>query len=171
MDDLSPARRELLIGGLMSAMMAGLATGAQASPLNPEQTIIIPKDKIPWAPHPVYGGHIQENCTLFGDINKPGPYLTLIRWNPGYMSQPHTYVTDRICMVLSGVWWCNSGKDYDPASSVPAPAGSFVRRIAGTWHYDGVLSGKPEPADVAVFGIGPVMYGADDPTAPGWRRA
>ena len=172
MDELTPARRELLIGGIMGAMMAGMVGRAEESPLNPEQTIIIPKDKIPWAAHPVYGGHVQENCTLFGDINKPGPYLTLIRWHIGYMSVPHLYATDRICMVLSGTWWCNSGADYDPKSAVPAPAGSFVRRVAGTPHYDGVISGGTAPAEVAVFGVGPVMYKAADPNMnTGWARA
>ena len=171
MDDLTPARRELLIGGLMSAMMAGLATGAKASPLNPEQTIVIPKGQIPWAAHPVYGGNVQENCTLFGDINKPGPYLTLIRWHPGFMSVPHTYVTDRICMVLSGVWYVNSGADYDPKACVQAPAGSFVRRVANTPHYDGVPTGVAAPAEVAVFGMGPVMYKASDPNMTGYARA
>ena len=141
MDDLSPARRELLIGGLMTAMLAGMASGAEASPLNPAQTIIIPKAKIPWAPNPAYPAKCQDNCVLVGDINKPGLYLTLIRWYPGYMSAPHMYVTDRICMVLSGVWYCNSGPDYDPAMTVPVPAGSFVRRVAGTPHYDGDREG------------------------------
>ena len=171
MDDLSPARRELLVGGLMTAMMAGLASGSEASPLNPEQTIIIPKANIPWAPNPAYPAKCQDNCVLVGDINKPGLYLTLIRWYPGFMSAPHTYVTDRICMVLSGDWYCNSGPDYDPAMAVPAPAGSFVRRVAGTPHYDGVPTGKAQPCEVAVFGMGPVQYKLVDPSRPGWRPA
>jgi hypothetical protein len=52
------------------------------------------------------------------------------------MSAPHFYSTDRYCMVLSGIWWCNSGADFDPASCVPVPAGSYVRRVALTHHYD-----------------------------------
>jgi len=57
------------------------------------------------------------------------------------MSAPHFYSTDRYCMVLSGIWWCNSGADCDPAACVPVPAGSYVRRVALTPHYGIVMSG------------------------------
>jgi hypothetical protein len=30
------------------------------------------------------------------------------------MSAPHFDRTDRLCVVISGVWWCNSGRDFDP---------------------------------------------------------
>jgi hypothetical protein len=92
-----------------------------------------------------------------------------VRWWPGYMSAPHTYTSDRFCMVLSGTWWCNSGADFDPAACVPVPAGSHVRRVAGTPHYDGVIRAHPEPAIIAICGIGPVNYKLTDPTKPGWR--
>ena len=97
-------------------------------------------------------------------------YFTLVRWWPGYMSAPHTYVTDRLCVVLSGTWWCNSGDDFDPASCVPVPAGSFVRRVAGTSHYDGVIRNHAEPAIIAICGMGPVGYKLVDPSQPGWRQ-
>jgi hypothetical protein len=98
-----------------------------------------------------------------------GIYLTLVRWWPGYMSAPHTYVTDRLCVVISGIWWCNSGDDFDPASCVPVPAGSYVRRVAGTSHYDGVIRGRSDPAIIAICGMGPVGYKLVDPSKPGWR--
>jgi hypothetical protein len=59
-------------------------------------------------------------------------YLVLMKWWPGWMSAPHTYVTDRLRVVLSGVWWCNSGRDFDPAYAAPVYPGGFVRRVAGT---------------------------------------
>jgi len=52
---------------------------------------------------------------------------------------------------------------------VPVPAGSHVRRVAGTPHYDGVIRGHPEPAVIAICGIGPVNYKLVDPSKPGWR--
>jgi hypothetical protein len=67
-------------------------------------------------------------CPLTGDVNAPG----VVRWWPGYMSAPHSYTTDRFCVVVSGIWWCNSGADFDPAACVPVAAGSFVRRVAET---------------------------------------
>ena len=63
----------------------------------------------------------------------------------GKMKQFATYFT-QFCVVVSGTWWCNSGADFDPAACVPVPASSFVHRVAGTSHHDGVIRGHPEPA-------------------------
>ena len=87
------------------------------------------------------------------------------------MSAPHHYTSDRLCVVVvSGTWWCNSGADFDPGACVPVSAGSFVRRVAGTPHYDGVIRGHPEPAVIAICGIGPVNYALNDPSQPPVRR-
>jgi len=83
---------------------------------------------------------------------------------------PHRYTTDRFCVVVSGTWWCNSGADFDPAACVPVPAGSFVHRVAGTPHYDGVVRGHSEPAIIAICGVGPVNFALIDPSQPGVRR-
>jgi hypothetical protein len=53
---------------------------------------------------------------------------------------------------------------------VPVAPGSFVRRVAGTPHYDGVISGYGEPVIIAICGMGPVNYKLVDPSKPGWRR-
>jgi hypothetical protein len=161
-------RREVLLTSLLATLPLGL-TGAAASPLNPAQTIITLPDALPWKPNPAYPDHSSDQCPLTGLTTEPGLYYTLIRWWPGYMSAPHTYTSDRFCMVLKGTWWCNSGEDFDPGSCVPVPAGSFVRRVAGTPHYDGVIRGHSEPAIIAICGIGPVNYARVDPSKPGWR--
>jgi hypothetical protein len=137
MDLISTTRRDLLATALLSALPIGI-TSASASPLNPEQTIIKLPDQLDWKPNPAYPEKSSDLCPLTGDPKQTGLYYTLIRWWPGFMSAPHTYTTDRFCTVLSGTWFCNSGADFDPTSCVPVPAGSFVRRVAGTPHYDGV---------------------------------
>jgi hypothetical protein len=43
------------------------------------------------------------------------------------MSAPHTYVTDRLCFVISGTWWVNSGETFEPENTVPVP------RASATW--------------------------------------
>ena len=86
------------------------------------------------------------------------------------MSAPHTYVTDRLCVVVSGTWWVNSGADFDPAHCVPAPPGSFVHRVAHTPHYDGVVASGREPAVIAICGIAPVGMQYVEPHKPGWRK-
>jgi len=86
------------------------------------------------------------------------------------MSAPHWYETDRLCMVLSGTWYVASGEDFVPEKTVPVPAGSFVRRVAKTPHYDGVIRSVREPVVIAISGIGPIHYHLTDPSKPGWRE-
>ncbi len=107
---------------------------------------------------------------LYGDVNKPGLYLVMMKWNPGWFSAPHSYATDRIQVVVSGTWWVNSGPDFAPQDAVPVPAGGFVKRAARTPHYDGVPRHVKEPVVVAVFGMGPVDLQLSDPDKPAWRR-
>jgi hypothetical protein len=133
------SRRDLLLASLLTAAFrkreqapSTLSRRKSRSPIssNGRPARAIPKKS-------------ADRCNLTGDINAPGLYYTLIRWRPGYMSAPHTHTTDRFCMVLSGIYWCNGGADFDPASCVPVSAGCFVRRVAGTPHYDGVIPSHP----------------------------
>lgn len=163
------SRRDLLLASLMAALPLGV-TSAAASPLNPAQTLITPPDELHWKKEGPFPPESVESCPLIGDTKTPGLYYELIRWHPGYMSAPHLYSTDRYCMVLSGTWWCNSGPDFDPASCVPVKAGSYVRRIALTLHYDGVIRGHDEPAVIAICGIGPINFTLVDPSKPPWRE-
>ena len=166
---LDQSKRDLLLTPLLLAAQFTIP-GASASPLNSAETIITLPDKLPWTSNPNAPQQSVDICPLFGDINGEGLYYTLVRWWPGYMSAPHAYETDRLCVVVSGTWWCNSGEDFDPASCVPAPAGSFVRRVARTPHYDGVIRGHDEPAVIAICGIAPVRLKLIDPTQPLVRR-
>jgi hypothetical protein len=140
------------------------------SELNAHQTIIRVPAEIEWRCVPGTPPESVEQAVLAGGENDSGQYLVLMKWYPGYMSAPHSYRTDRLCVVLSGVWWCNSGGDFDPESAVPAPAGSFVKRVAGTPHYDGARSDASEPAVIAISGIGPVDQRWVDPEQPWLRR-
>jgi len=155
---------------LLSTMMTLAAGAARAAPIDPNQTFVLQRDDIrfePWNGLPPGSG---EMAKLYGDFDKPGSYLVLMRWNPGWFSAPHSYGTDRIQMVLSGTWWVNSGADFSPADTVRAPAGGFVKRAARTFHYDGVPRIEKEPVVVAVFGIGPVDIELADPKQPSWRQ-
>jgi len=110
--DQHASRRDLLLTSLMAALPLGIS-GAAASPLNPEQTIIEPPDALEWKTLPPFPPGSVDTVALAGQTTAPGLYYTLVRWHPGYMSAPHFYSTDRYCIVLSGIWWCNSGADFD----------------------------------------------------------
>ena len=159
---------------LLSALIAGFpfafsGNRAEASKIDPKQTIVIPPKDVKWSALSGLPERSGEMATLYGDLGKEGPYVVLVKWHPGFMSAPHSYATDRLCVVVSGVWWVNSGKDFDPDNCVAAPAGSFVRRIARTPHYDGVKKDGKEPAVIAIFGT----HGQSEtggPDRPLWRK-
>ncbi|HVJ55642.1 MAG TPA: cupin domain-containing protein [Aliidongia sp.] len=171
MTDLTLQRRSLLLAPLLAAAPKLLMGDAEASTLDPAETIITMQDKIDWQTRPNWPKDSVAQAPLFGDLNKDGLYYILIKWYPGYMSAPHYYATDRLCVVVSGTWWVNSGPDFDPKSCVPVPAGSFVRRVATTPHYDGVVANGKEPVVIAICGIGPVKLTYIEPDKPGWRQA
>lgn len=155
---------------LLTSLLTALTTSAEVSEIDPRQTFIKQSNDIQftaWGGVPPGSG---EMAKLYGDFEQPGPYLVLMRWNPGWFSAPHSYATDRIQMVVSGTWFVNSGADFTPEEAVAVPAGGFVRRTARTFHYDGVPSNGKEPATIAVFGMGPVKIELADPAQPSWRK-
>jgi len=160
-----------LFGGSMAGLLLEFSGGeAEAESINPNQTFVVEPNDIqfkPWQGLPTGSG---EMAMMHGDLNQSGPYLVLMKWNPGWFSAPHNYATDRICVVVSGRWWVNSGADFTPAQAVPVNAGGFVLRHARTWHYDGVPADGKEPVIIAVFGMGPVDIRLADPGQPSWRR-
>jgi hypothetical protein len=172
MRDLVLDRRDLLLAPLLAAAASssfGIGA-AQAAGVDPTMTIVVPPDKIPWQPLYNFPPGAAEQAPMFGAIGEAGQYFVLIRWHPGFMSAPHWYETDRLCVVLSGIWYVASGEDFDPEKTVPTPAGSFVRRVARTPHYDGVIKSAKQPAVIALSGIGPIHYHLTDPSKPGWRE-
>src|SRR5271155_1396763 len=169
MDELLSGRRELLIAPLLAALpLAPASEPARADSLNPDWTIVRPPNEIKWQSQAEFSQGV-EMAPLFGSINEPGLYFILVKWHPGYMSAPHSYATDRLCVVVSGTWWVNSGADFDPQNCVPTPPGSFILRVAGTPHYDGVIAGGSESAVIALCGMSPVNVKLVDPKQPGWR--
>jgi hypothetical protein len=170
MGDGLTSRRDVVLAPLLAALPFALAGGAAASPLNPAETIITLPDAIKWETRPDWPANSVAQAILFGDPKRDGLYYELIKWYPGYMSAPHTYVTDRLCVVVSGTWWVNSGADFDPAHCVPVPAGTFVRRVAQTPHYDGVIAGGKEPVVIAICGMGPFGQTFLERGKPGWRK-
>ena len=168
--DFEPTRRNLVLAPLLGALPL-LVTAAHAGKINPSETSITLPDAIEWSSWiEGFPPHSGQMATLYGGLDKSGPYVVFMKWYPGYMSAPHTHATDRLSVVLSGTWWVNSGADFDPANAVPVPAGGFVRRVARTPHYDGVMANAKEPAVIALFGMAPVDLQLVDQTKPAWRR-
>jgi quercetin dioxygenase-like cupin family protein len=129
--------------------MTLLVTGSQADIDRAAVDFTTPAD-IKWARN---AAGTNESAVLFGDPSQPGPYVMRLKWLPGNMSRPHTHATDRFFVVISGTWWVGTGNTFDPDSTVPVPAGSYVIHHANMAHYDGA---KEEETVIQVWGIGPL---------------
>jgi hypothetical protein len=171
MQALSTSRRDLFVLPLLAALPLALGDEVDAAP-DPTMTIVKLPDQIQWTQSTADGRppNVSASAPLFGNSSQPGIYYQLQKWFPGYMSGPHWYETDRLCVVISGVWWVASGDTFDPEDTVPAPAGTFIRRIAKTPHYDGVKSSGTEPAVIAICGIGPITAHHVEQGKPAWRK-
>ena len=126
-----------------------MAAETDFSNLNPKAIAIkVPKD-IQWKGAGPGGA---EQIVLAGDPKQPGLYVILIKWSAHHNSHPHFHPNDRFVTVLSGTWWVGTGRNYDPDSMKPVPAGSFVTHYANEVHYDGAKDGD---AILEIVGMGP----------------
>jgi quercetin dioxygenase-like cupin family protein len=132
-------------------LLASISLPAAAGPfdsLNPQAiSIRLPAD-IQWKGSATG----VETIPLAGDASKPGLYVILVKWSAHHNSRPHFHPNDRFITVLSGTWWVNTGRNYDPEQMKPVPAGSFVTHYAKQVHYDGAKDGD---AILEIVGMGP----------------
>ena len=129
--------------------MAGLPATVVAAEFDRTVADFTPPSEIKWVRNPA---GTNESAILFGHPAKPGPYVMRLKWLPGNMSRPHFHPNDRFFVVISGTWWVGTGEKFDPDSTGPVPAGSYVIHYANKIHYDGA---KDEPAVIQVWGMGP----------------
>ena len=92
--DLAATRRGLLLAPLLAALPLGFLTDPAAA-IDPSQTQVMLPDQFKWQSPGWAPPHAFETAPVFGATDQPGPYVVLVKWHPGYMSAPHTYVTDR----------------------------------------------------------------------------
>jgi hypothetical protein len=134
---------------LVIAMVVPVGSAeAPASDLNPAAIAYKLPNQIKWTDEP-NGAKI---AVLLGDPSKPGLYIVLVKWTPHRMSHPHFHPNDRYITVVSGTWWVGTGTKFDPESTVPLPAGSYVTHFGKQVHYDGA---KDAEAVLEIVGEGP----------------
>ncbi len=136
-----------LLPAIAAATLCAGVFAVQASEPDPKVLAYTLPDKINWTGN---GGAMQ--AVLAGDPSKPGLYVVLTKWTAHHMSHPHFHPNDRYIYVISGTWWVGTGPKYDPDSTTPIPAGSFVTHYAKQIHYDGAKDGD---AVLEIVGMGP----------------
>lgn len=139
--------RSLWMAASAAVIFAGLGLVRAAEP-DPKALKYTMPANIKWTTSP--SGSSQ--AVLYGDPSKPGLYIVLTKWSAGHMSRPHSHPNDRFITVISGTWWCGTGPTYDPASTFPIPAGSFVTHYGNQLHYDGAKEGD---VVLQIVGMGP----------------
>ena len=140
-------------GIALSAAVLGLASGSlHAGELDPAALSYKLPNQIEWkAPFSGLAG--VETAVVAGDPTRPGFYAVMVKWAAGnHFSRPHFHPHDRFITVLKGTWWVGTGTKFDPESTVPMPAGSFVVHYGRGIHYDGA---KDEEAVLLIVGDGP----------------
>lgn len=139
--------RRSVEAALVLVTFVGMGSVAAEDPFVAAMTVKIPKD-IKWVESPA--GSAQ--AVMVGDPSKPGLYIVLTKWHAGHMSRPHFHPNDRFITVLEGTWWVGAGTKYDPASTRPVQAGSFVTHFGKGIHYDGA---KDADVTLEILGMGP----------------
>ena len=137
----------VILGSALAATM--LIANSIAADLDPAAVSFTPLDKIQWKDN---AAGTNASATIYGDPNKPEPYAYFVKWKAGNMSRPHFHPNDRFITVLSGTWWVGTGPKFDPESTVPMPAGTFVVHTGKGIHYDGA---KQSDAILVIHGMGP----------------
>jgi quercetin dioxygenase-like cupin family protein len=145
----SLTRRSLALLPVFAPLLS-IGTARAATELNPAAVTFKLPDQIQWsAPSP--SG--VQNSVLVGDPSKEGLYVQMVKWLAGnHFSHPHFHPHDRFITVLKGTWWVGTGTKFDPASTVPMPAGTFVTHYGQQVHFDGA---KDEDAVLLIVGEGP----------------
>jgi quercetin dioxygenase-like cupin family protein len=149
---MSSMHSHSILSRLLPAVALGtLCAGVfavKASEPDPKVLAYTLPDKINWTGNG--GGAMQ--AVVAGDPSKPGLYIVLTKWTAHHMSRPHFHPNDRYIYVISGTWWVGTGPKYDPDSTKPMPAGTFVTHYGGQIHYDGAKDGD---AVLEIVGMGP----------------
>jgi hypothetical protein len=151
---MSPLRFSIS-SALLAASAFLLIPGRAAEP-DPKAVSYTLPDKIEWKK-----GANADTATVQGDPSKPGIYIQLIRWHPHNMSRPHSHSTERYITVLSGTWWIGTGPKYDPDSTFPVNAGTYVVDRPNELHYDGA---KDTECVLEIVGMGPMTTTPATPT-------
>lgn len=139
-------RRSWLVAFVMATLVS--LGFAKVTDLNPATIAYKLPDQIKWTDEPIGSKH----AVLLGDPDKPGLYVVLVKWTAHHMSHPHFHPNDRFITVLSGTWWVGTGNKFDPDTTVPLPAGTFVTHFGKQVHYDGAKDGD---AVLEIVGEGP----------------
>lgn len=77
----------------------------------------------------------SEVAAVWGDPSKPAPFVTRVKYPPGFKAMPHSHPVDLQVTVLSGTLLYAEGTTFDESKLKEYPAGSFIFEKANVPHY------------------------------------
>ncbi|WP_244561332.1 cupin domain-containing protein [Bradyrhizobium canariense] len=92
---------------------------------------ILPED-IDWKPFPAFPAGARL-AIMVGHPTEPGPYVVRVKLPREAKLMRHKHPEDRICTVMSGVFYIGLGEtfDADKVQTYPPGASSFCREKPG----------------------------------------
>lgn len=124
----------LILTGLSTATW-GFAQGTKAP--QPHQDVIWPAEAINWEPGPAKGTQVAK---LWGDMNQPGPYGVLIKFEAGVRHPLHWHTESLHLVVLSGSFMHQS----EGGTETKLGPGSYLLQAGGKKHVSGAADGPCE---------------------------
>ena len=129
-----------------------------------DQHIVVPAEKVQWAPAPPILPAGAQISVLEGNPSEKGPITLRLKLPANYKIPAHWHSMKERVTVLSGTFYVGMGDKIDQAASQTLHTGGFVMLPAKMHHYAWVKT----PAVVQINLEGPFdlfyINAADDPT-------
>ena len=98
---------------LATFSLVSISSATMTSKANASAPTIVMPDDLKWAP--VNGLTGVQMAVVWGDPNKPGPYIIRLKLVDGAMAPPHWHPDDERATVLSGTFMVGVGDTVDPS--------------------------------------------------------
>ena len=102
---------------------------------------------------------------VYGDPEKPGPYIMRVKFPAGYKLPPHRHADARTVTVLKGTYWSAAGETFEQPKLVKFGPRAYYTTDAGVAHF----AWAETEVIIEEMGMGPVTSAieyvnpADDP--------
>ena len=151
------------------AVLAVVVASAATSVYAQAHHILVPADKVQWAPATVLPAGAQISV-LEGNPAEKGPVTLRLKFPANYNIPPHWHsMTERVT-VLSGTLNVGAGDTLNRQASQPLAPGGFVSLPGKMHHY--AWTAVPTIVQINLEGPFDIFYinPADDPQKPQTRR-
>ena len=118
------------------AFAAGVASLAATAPASAqEHHIVVPVDKVQWAPAPPILPAGAQLAVLEGNPGAKGPIVMRLKLPADYVIPPHWHSMHERITVISGTFHIGDGDTVDRKASQTLAAGGFLSLPAKMHHY------------------------------------